>query len=464
MTAGSTQGRDVTGEDRVVTLDVLVVGGGVQGLVLLRELRRAGYSVALVTDADLGAGQTLHAHGILNTSYPLPRRDLRTSLERDWMPLAARTGLELYGSDCFFMAPPASTRAQLVEAWTELGYEHADVEPAGLPVGLRGVLGAEAAGSGLVKIREYTYPKRQLVTLLSRGQEARMLRGVVTAFHCLRRAAADGAPTAVVDGVTVRLAEGAAALDLRPGVVIVAAGAGTPALVQRLIDERSCVAAFADAPGALVRLRAQAGTVTCRSIHMICIRARRPALPSLNVFLPERGLTIATAEVDARHDGVDRESRRTWYVTPVDASAQPAGDVRGTAEATVDRQLVGEGLERLSRLMPSLADLGAWPESLLEVAVYAGYKQDIGSERNRPVFEPLEGLSNVAMALPSLVSGAYVNAHAADDWVRALLPVPAPETPIAGAGTGIRIGDVSENAATVRWMTLKAFSDAFRSS
>jgi len=195
---------------------------------------------------------------------------------------------------------------------------------------------------------------------------------------------------------------------------------------------------------------------------MICVRGPRAVLPPVNAFLPEHGLTIATADVDARHDRVDGESRRTWYVTPVDPAAEPAGEVAATAEAAVDRRLVREGLERLSRLMPSLDEVGRRPESEVEVAVYAGYKQDIGSERNRPVFEPVSGLHNVAIALPSLVAGSWVNAHAARDWVRTLVPVPVPETPIAGGGAGARIGDVSENGPAVRWMTWQAFGDAFR--
>ena len=43
----------------------MVIDGGVQGLLILDTLIAAGYSCALVTEGDLGAGQTLHSHGFL---------------------------------------------------------------------------------------------------------------------------------------------------------------------------------------------------------------------------------------------------------------------------------------------------------------------------------------------------------------------------------------------------------------
>src|SRR5215469_5450001 len=50
-------------------LDVVILGGGIQGLLALEALHTGGYAVALVSDGDLGAGQTLHSHGFLNTGF-----------------------------------------------------------------------------------------------------------------------------------------------------------------------------------------------------------------------------------------------------------------------------------------------------------------------------------------------------------------------------------------------------------
>jgi glycine/D-amino acid oxidase-like deaminating enzyme len=50
-------------------LDVLVIGGGVAGLWLLDELRRAGFSVLLVETKSLGSGQTIPSQGILHGGF-----------------------------------------------------------------------------------------------------------------------------------------------------------------------------------------------------------------------------------------------------------------------------------------------------------------------------------------------------------------------------------------------------------
>src|ERR1700687_4323742 len=57
-------------------VDVVIIGGGIQGLVALNALVDKGYSCALVSDGDLGSGQTLHSHGYLNTGFGMFGLDL----------------------------------------------------------------------------------------------------------------------------------------------------------------------------------------------------------------------------------------------------------------------------------------------------------------------------------------------------------------------------------------------------
>ncbi|MFA5935760.1 MAG: FAD-dependent oxidoreductase [Patescibacteria group bacterium] len=49
-----------------ITVDVLIIGGGIAGLWLLDDLRRKGYSALLVESKALGSGQTIAAQGILH--------------------------------------------------------------------------------------------------------------------------------------------------------------------------------------------------------------------------------------------------------------------------------------------------------------------------------------------------------------------------------------------------------------
>jgi len=63
-----------------VLADALVVGGGIQGLVVLRSLSAAGYRAVLVTDTELGHGQTLHSHGLLDSGTGLITGETRAEL------------------------------------------------------------------------------------------------------------------------------------------------------------------------------------------------------------------------------------------------------------------------------------------------------------------------------------------------------------------------------------------------
>ncbi len=64
----------------MIPIDVLIIGGGIQGLVLLRQLTEHGYDCVLVTNSDLGSGQTLHSHGLLNSGTGLLTGQLREPL------------------------------------------------------------------------------------------------------------------------------------------------------------------------------------------------------------------------------------------------------------------------------------------------------------------------------------------------------------------------------------------------
>src|SRR5260370_42406280 len=87
-------------------VDVVVIGGGVQGLVILDTLITAGYSCALVTEGDLGAGQTLHSHGFLNTGFGLSGSELPEAAAQIVQPFLRARGATLTGNWAF-PPPPA---------------------------------------------------------------------------------------------------------------------------------------------------------------------------------------------------------------------------------------------------------------------------------------------------------------------------------------------------------------------
>lgn len=55
-----------------INVDVLILGSGVQGLWLLNDLIRAGYSALLIERDSIGGDQTLHSHGFIHQGIGYP--------------------------------------------------------------------------------------------------------------------------------------------------------------------------------------------------------------------------------------------------------------------------------------------------------------------------------------------------------------------------------------------------------
>ena len=87
-------------------VDVVVIGGGVQGLVALDALVEKGYSCALVSDGDLGSGQTLHSHGYLNTGFGMFGPELPRAATEVVQPYLQARGLEPTGD--WALIPPTT--------------------------------------------------------------------------------------------------------------------------------------------------------------------------------------------------------------------------------------------------------------------------------------------------------------------------------------------------------------------
>jgi glycine/D-amino acid oxidase-like deaminating enzyme len=88
---------------RTLEIDALVIGGGVQGLMLLHDLKKKGYSVLLLELNKLGGGQTSHSHVFIHPGYlcrkPSLVREFKEGHDR-WQHLL---GPELIASSCMEM-------------------------------------------------------------------------------------------------------------------------------------------------------------------------------------------------------------------------------------------------------------------------------------------------------------------------------------------------------------------------
>jgi glycine/D-amino acid oxidase-like deaminating enzyme len=373
-------------------LDVVVIGGGVQGLLALNALLEKGYSCALVSDGDLGSGQTLHSHGFLNTGFGFAGPELERASSDVVQPDLAQRGLDL-GQDWVFIPPPGFPVPEGLAAAT-------------LPPGFAASLGETA-----VRWPDRSFPKRRLVEVLSQGHQDRVLLGHAVPSWTGER----------VEAVTVRLSATGEEVVLSTKALVVAAGCGTKRILQGLVGQTS-----------------QIDQINHRRVHMICVRAPCGSLPTTSVGAMPLGLLLAA------HDQPDNV---TWYVTPMEFGGPSYDDVPGDAASYVDPAMVVRAWTSLLKLYPRLPETDG-----LQLGAYAGYRQDIGSMPGNRLCERVDGTENVIMALPSGLIGPWPNAIRIIEIVGGMIDPSGSQPPVPGGGQGVRVGSAVEDRADFVWM------------
>jgi len=375
-------------------LDVVIIGGGIQGLVALNALVEEGYSCALVSDGDLGSGQTLHSHGYLNTGFGMFGPELPRASVDLVQPYLEKRGLVL--SHDWVMIPPPNM--PLFDG----------LPPATLPSGFAMPPGLRAVG-----LPDRSLPKRGLVEVLSQSHHERILRGQATP-----RWGGDQ-----VKDVVVRLSAGGDEIALSTKVVVVAAGCGSKRLLQGLVGQTP-----------------QTEEIKHRRVHMICVRAPRGTVPTTSIVAMPLGLMLAAH---------DQPNNVIWYVTPMEMGGPSYDDVPGDAASDVDPETVSRGCATLLTLYPRLPEIDG-----LQLGCYAGYRQDVGDQPGNRMCELVEGTKNVVVALPSGLVGPWLNATRMCEIVGGLVDPGGSQPPLTGGGVDVRVGSAVEDRPDFVWMGL----------
>ena len=373
----------------MVRVDVLVVGGGLQGLLMLDQFASAGRSCALVSASNLGDGQTLHSHGLLNTGFGFAGPELREIRDRLVLPSLQRLRVETYG-DWFLLSP------EEVEVGTPAS---ADSLPPGFDPGR----------AHLRRLAELNFPKQRLIAALHGRYRERIVRG----------RAADWRGSGSIESVEVEIDAGRAHANFAPVTVVAATGTGTKRLVTALAGRSG-----------------QFDKIRHRRVHIVCVRGPAELLPAASLLSTQHGLNLVAHRQDRMV---------TWYSTPFQADDPHFEEVPDHAEAVPDPEVVVGGFKRLEMVYPSL---GRIPE--LRFTAYAGFRQDLGETIGTRTFERVEGVDNLYAALPSLAVNAWANAEDAGRLIGSLgAPTPQPAIP----GAAVRVAQNREDRPGVRWST-----------
>lgn len=398
----------------MAAVDVVVVGGGIQGLVVLRELTAAGYGCVLVTAGDLGTGQTLHSHGLLNSGTGLMTGALQEELHRFTLPYLRRLDVPWYGEDRSYLLLPDDARERLAAAWEANAYQPEPIDPSVLPHGFQAVAPA-------YRVAGYNVDKRRLVQALAAGFEHLVLCGEVVG---------------VDDTLQIRATPSGETVSLRASAVVVAAGCGTKRLLRDYFQVEAVTL----------------GPIGYTKLHMVCIRGPKDVLADVGTVVSSEVMVVGHPLPGG--GGAEGQGVR-WYVTPVDPSPVVYEEAPDAAAAPIDRPTVRSALEALVRLVPRLADSGV----PVDATVFAGYKQNLDGQPTRRACEVVDAERNVLMALPSVLANAVPNAVDAVEILRARVE-PTGRTGAALCG-GAPVGELDEDRAQVRWAGWGDFARSF---
>lgn len=387
----------------------MILGGGIQGLVLLRDLTEAGYACVLVTNAELGSGQTLHSHGLLNSGTGLLTGALQEELYRLTLPYLSRLNVPVYGEDRSFLLAPTPMVDQLTPAWEANAYHPQRVSPSSLPLGFKPV-------GSTYRVHGFNVDKRRLVEALAAGFEGLVVRGEVVDAN---------------DGLRVREAASEEVLPFEPRAIIVAAGCGSKRLLRNV---------FGVEEAALAK-------ITYTKPHMICVMAPAEVFPQIGTVLCPELIVVSHSHTDA-----DRSQERlvTWYVTPAGAAPVRHAEAPDDAIAEVEGPVVASGIEALVRLFPRLAN----DNDGVQATVFAGFKQDFDGVPTQRACELVDPERNLLMVLPSVLANAVPNSVDAVSVLRQRLGEPTGRAPDirhhGGAATG-KLNELSDQTIWTNW-------------
>lgn len=334
---------DDSGMDEV-RVDVLIIGGGAQGLWLLNDLTDKSYSAMLVERDRLGAGQTGHAHAVMHygayySDVAMMRR--LNSAATYWTSFINRTGLRpVTGQPGFAGFGPGLCARKHQLLWDEAGltYRRARSVP---PI----LQGGEIAA--LYEVKEYGLNASDLVTAMARDVKHLIykLDDVAEPLRFIR------AGNRVV---TVALSIGGRWTRVRPAYVFLVAGEGNLDLLHQMGLDRD------PHRGSPVLVQAR------RKSQMLVLRG--PHLPTLAAVFPIAS-GLQGAFIASRPD--PEVGGSAWLVSDHHATPFTAG-----ASPDIEPGWVQNLLGTLRRVAPRA--LHTSPLGTLWASAYTG----VTSERN----------------------------------------------------------------------------------
>lgn len=406
--------------------DILIVGGGIQGVMLLHELSAAGVQrVLLATAGDLGEGETLHSHGYLHHGYMLPATE--APLVRALHDCAAwwqeRIGSPYRSAPTTYYGVAEPAAAGRIGTWDEFGARYKPAER--LPAALEGG-DASARGLRLFSIADRLVSMRDILTGLSAPLQNHIVSARLIAIEL------DEGGGRVARCV---LSMSSGEVPVKPKILLLACGRAAQPLL------RSMRTPSGQRPLETVC----AGFNRIRFLPMLLVRGSN--LPELTAFFESHGLWILTHPV--------RGEESMWIVSLLEGHETYQGDFERGREQLPGGPVVTETVGRLCTLVPAARDR---LDKDLRFSFYFGGKTDHPEGGNRRYVNNF-GIANLRLAWPGLWSLSLANAReivaelrTMDEFASLFDPGRPPlDLPATGVTVGVSVGEELRLTSTQVW-------------
>jgi len=378
-----------------VVVEVLVIGGGIQGVVALAELHKQNFKTLLVTESDIGSGQTLSSQAYLHSGYPWAQHEeVVTDIKKAanfWLKWMKDNNIPYNSAQKYFAGPKPFVET-LKSFWhkSELSFQVLQKKTTLPDIFKEGKLFAST--TSVVRIQDFTFDIDKLLRVLCTPLNAFMIKGKVISL-CLNEQNNE------ISSATILLSNNKF-LTVKAKYFVTATGVST----SNLLESIHC----SDSLKRKNHLEAEKIQRHYAS-HIICLRGKSELFPPLSGIFQAFGLFIVGHE-----ETTDQGQKLTyWLVNPVSLKSMQFGFGSSRLEnphsAPLSRDVIGEGLGFLFDCCPRLRELA--PQ--LDWSVYSCYRQDYPEKDHFSMIhvEEFHSISNLCVCLPSLFSLSYVVAE-----------------------------------------------------
>jgi FAD dependent oxidoreductase len=383
----------------MVELDVLIVGGGAQGLWLLNDLTKRHYRTVLLERHELGGGQTCHSHGLIHRGHYYDDVDMMIILNaaaQFWEAFVDEKGIaKLNPSPALAGFGPGTAVERHTYFWKSAGLRF-DLCPEE-PMVLQG-----GAAKHLFETEEFSLNASDVIEGLSRDSDHATYK---LDDH-------DGALSFIRDGTSIHRVDAILTgeqVEFMPKFVVLAAGVGNYGLLAKLGADTNVAPA-----GTPVQAQ--------RKNHMMVLRGDH--LPMMTAVFPIRG-GLQGVFLCPRSDPVSGQP--VWLASDHNSFPfQMASDGSSPIDSAPSEEWVRRMLISLRATAPALF-LDETAEGL-EIAVYTGLTSErnfgVGQHMTDLYIDPF-GFDNVLTIWPTKLTMTPFASNVALRFVRPKVPEPA---------------------------------------